>query len=32
MSQIDAPRELVFDAWTNEEQLSKWWGPRAAVG
>ncbi|BFT72282.1 SRPBCC family protein [Paenibacillus sp. P36] len=25
---FDAPRELVFEAWTNEEQLSKWWGPR----
>jgi len=25
---FDAPRDLVFDAWTNEEHLSKWWGPR----
>ncbi|ULL16986.1 polyketide cyclase [Paenibacillus sp. H1-7] len=25
---INAPRDLVFDAWTNEEHLSKWWGPR----
>ncbi|QRG70128.1 SRPBCC family protein [Brevibacillus choshinensis] len=25
---LDAPRELVFDAWTKEENLSKWWGPR----
>ncbi|MFD2370231.1 SRPBCC family protein [Brevibacillus sp. GCM10020057] len=25
---FDAPREMVFDAWTDEEQLSKWWGPR----
>lgn len=24
---FDAPRELVFEAWTNEEHLSKWWGP-----
>lgn len=24
----DAPRDLVFDAWTKEEHLSKWWGPR----
>lgn len=25
---IDAPRDLVFDAWTKEEHLSKWWGPQ----
>lgn len=25
---FDAPRELVFDAWTKEEHLSKWWGPQ----
>jgi uncharacterized protein YndB with AHSA1/START domain len=24
---FDAPRELVFDAWTDAEQISKWWGP-----
>jgi uncharacterized protein YndB with AHSA1/START domain len=24
---IDAPRELVFKAWTDAEQLTKWWGP-----
>jgi len=24
----DAPRELVFDAWTSTEHLHKWWGPR----
>lgn len=24
----DAPRDVVFEAWTNEEHLSKWWGPR----
>jgi uncharacterized protein YndB with AHSA1/START domain len=23
----DAPRELVFDAWTNPKHLPKWWGP-----
>lgn len=23
---FDAPRALVFDAWTKEENLSKWWG------
>lgn len=25
--QIDAPRELVFDLWTQPEHLLKWWGP-----
>jgi uncharacterized protein YndB with AHSA1/START domain len=25
---FDAPRDLVFDAWTTEEHLSKWWGPQ----
>lgn len=24
---INAPRELVFDAWTKPEHLAKWWGP-----
>lgn len=24
---FDAPRELVFDAWTNPEHLNHWWGP-----
>jgi uncharacterized protein YndB with AHSA1/START domain len=24
---IDAPRELVFDAFTNPEHLAQWWGP-----
>lgn len=23
-----APRELVFDAWTQPEKVAKWWGPR----
>lgn len=23
-----APRERVWAAWTNAEQLAKWWGPR----
>ena len=23
----DAPRELVFEAWTNPKHLVKWWGP-----
>ena len=25
---LNAPRELVFDAWTKEEHLTKWWGPQ----
>lgn len=24
---FDAPRELVWNAWTNVEHLSRWWGP-----
>jgi uncharacterized protein YndB with AHSA1/START domain len=24
---LNAPRELVFDAWTNSKHLSQWWGP-----
>lgn len=24
---LDAPRELVFKAWTEPEHLAKWWGP-----
>lgn len=24
---FDAPRERVFEAWTNPEQLEQWWGP-----
>jgi uncharacterized protein YndB with AHSA1/START domain len=25
---LDAPRELVFKAWTDAEQLAQWWGPK----
>jgi len=25
---INAPREAVFKAWTDVEQLKKWWGPK----
>lgn len=25
---FDAPRELVFDAFTNTKHISNWWGPR----
>lgn len=25
---FDAPRDLVFRAWTEREHLSQWWGPK----
>jgi uncharacterized protein YndB with AHSA1/START domain len=25
---FDAPREEVWEAWTNPEQVKKWWGPK----
>lgn len=25
---IDAPRKLVFEAWTDPKHLERWWGPR----
>ncbi|MFC3106968.1 SRPBCC family protein [Undibacterium arcticum] len=25
---INAPRELVFKAWTDPQQVAKWWGPK----
>ena len=25
---IDAPRALVFNAWTQPEHAARWWGPR----
>jgi len=25
---FDAPREVVFAAWTEPEHLKRWWGPR----
>lgn len=25
---FDAPRKLVFKAWTQPEHLTRWWGPR----
>jgi uncharacterized protein YndB with AHSA1/START domain len=25
---FDAPRELVFAAWTEPERLAQWWGPK----
>src|SRR3984957_10154182 len=26
--EFDAPRELVFKAWTGPKHLAQWWGPR----
>jgi uncharacterized protein YndB with AHSA1/START domain len=25
---FDAPREIVFKAWTNPEHMKQWWGPK----
>lgn len=25
---FNAPRELVYEAWTNPEHLAQWWGPK----
>ena len=29
--ELDAPRELVWRAWTDPELLAKWWGPRGVT-
>jgi uncharacterized protein YndB with AHSA1/START domain len=26
---LQAPPELVFEAWTNPEHIRRWWGPRS---
>jgi uncharacterized protein YndB with AHSA1/START domain len=28
---LDAPREFVFKAWTEPEQVARWWGPKGFV-
>ena len=28
---LDAPRELVFDAWTRAEHVKRWWGPKGCT-
>jgi uncharacterized protein YndB with AHSA1/START domain len=28
---VDAPRDLVWTAWTDPAQLSRWWGPTKLV-
>ncbi len=25
---IDAPRDLVFEAWTDPKHMARWWGPK----
>ena len=25
---FDAPRELLFSAWSDPRHLAQWWGPR----
>jgi uncharacterized protein YndB with AHSA1/START domain len=25
---FDAPRELLWNAWTNPDQIMRWWGPK----
>lgn len=25
---LNAPRELIFDAWTDPKHIVQWWGPR----
>lgn len=29
---FDAPRALVFKAWTDPKHLAKWWGPQGMTG
>jgi len=28
---FDAPRDLVFKAWTEPERLAQWWGPEGFI-
>jgi uncharacterized protein YndB with AHSA1/START domain len=28
---FDAPRELVFEAWTEAKYMRRWWGPRTVT-
>jgi uncharacterized protein YndB with AHSA1/START domain len=28
---FDAPRDVVWKAWTNAEALAKWWGPKGCT-
>jgi len=29
---FDAPRDLVFEAWTNPDHVVRWWGPTGFTG
>ena len=29
---FDAPRRLVFQAWTEADRVARWWGPQPASG
>jgi uncharacterized protein YndB with AHSA1/START domain len=31
MRVFDAPRELVFRAWSDAQALARWWGPRGCM-
>lgn len=31
MREYDAPRELVWDAWTKQDHVDHWWGPEGFV-
>lgn len=28
---VDAPRDRVFRAWTDPDQLARWWGPKSVT-
>jgi uncharacterized protein YndB with AHSA1/START domain len=28
---VDAPREMVWNAWIDPQQVVKWWGPKPRV-
>jgi len=28
---LDAPRELVWRAWTDPARMARWWGPKAST-
>lgn len=28
---FDAPRQLVFKAWTDPDQVARWWGPQGYI-
>jgi uncharacterized protein YndB with AHSA1/START domain len=28
---FDVPRDLVFEAWTDPDHLSRWWGPKGCT-